>query len=333
MHIFRHIHIRAALLALVGLLAVGGGAAYAATRTSAPKIGTGVVVVNTNLGYAGGSAAGTGMVLTSSGEILTNNHVIAGATAIRVTDETTGRAYTASVVGTDAADDVAVLQLKNASGLSTAKLAGTAAAIGDPVTAVGNAGGTGTLTAASGTVTGLDQHITTESEGAAAGETLSGLIETNADVVAGDSGGPLENSSGQVVGIDTAASSDSSEPDAYAIPISSALTIANRITDGERASGITLGYPAFLGVQVASSRTGTDGALLAGVIDGTPAASAGLAAGDTITAVDGSAVASGSALTDSLKSRSPGEKVTLTYTDEQGSSHTATVTLTTGPAD
>src|ERR1051325_11682764 len=120
MKLLPRLHIRIALLALVGVLAVGGGAAYAALNTTAAKpIGTGVVVINTNLAYQGSAAAGTGMVLTSSGRVLTNNHVIAGATKIQVVVPNTTRSYTARVVGYDVADDVAVLQLQSASNLKT----------------------------------------------------------------------------------------------------------------------------------------------------------------------------------------------------------------------
>src|SRR6185437_9179011 len=107
MTLFRHIHIRLTLLVLLGLVAIGTGAALAATRTKTQLVGTGVVVINTTLGYQSGAAAGTGMVLTSSGEILTNNHVIRGATAIKVVVPGTNHSYTAKVVGYDIADDVA----------------------------------------------------------------------------------------------------------------------------------------------------------------------------------------------------------------------------------
>src|SRR5207244_3851676 len=113
------IHVKAALIALVSLVIIGSGAAYAATRTTTKPIGTGVVVIDTNLAYQGAAAAGTGMVLTSNGEILTNNHVIAGATTIAVVVPNTSHKYSARVVGYDTTADVAVLQLQNASNLKT----------------------------------------------------------------------------------------------------------------------------------------------------------------------------------------------------------------------
>jgi Trypsin-like serine proteases, typically periplasmic, contain C-terminal PDZ domain len=171
----------------------------------------GIVDIDTVLAYQGAEAAGTGMVLTSDGEVLTNNHVVEGATLITVTVVATGRTYSASVVGTDAADDVAVLKLSGASGLATASIdANNAVNRGDRVIAVGNAGGTGRLVSASGTVIATNQTITTQAEESVASETLNGLIQTDAAIVAGDSGGPLYDASGRVIGMDTAASTSGS---------------------------------------------------------------------------------------------------------------------------
>ncbi|TAM69537.1 MAG: PDZ domain-containing protein [Microbacteriaceae bacterium] len=323
-----------------------GNSSVAATTAQA----SGIVLINTVLSYQQAEAAGTGMVLTSNGEILTNNHVVAGATSVSVTVAATGKSYTANVVGTDATDDVAVLQLTGASGLKTAKLDSSGSVrTGDAVTGVGNAGGTGTLTAAAGNVTALDQTITTQAEGAAASETLNGLIQTNADIQAGDSGGPLYDSSGAIVGIDTAASSGTTQTEGYAIPIEDALAIARQIESGNASSTVAIGYPAFLGVEVGSraasgglggfgSQNGSGsthsaaGAPIAGVITGGPAAGAGLVAGDTITAINGTTVSSASSLTQVLAGYKPGQTVTVTWTDASGASQSAIVTLATGPA-
>src|SRR4029079_10555199 len=115
------LHLRAALAAVVALAVIGTGTALAATRAAAKPIGTGVVVIDTNLAYQNASAAGTGIVLTSSGEILTNNHVIAGATTIRGVVPKTTPSYAARVVGYSTTADVAVLQLQKASNLKTVK--------------------------------------------------------------------------------------------------------------------------------------------------------------------------------------------------------------------
>jgi len=326
---------------LTGPGSQGLSTSTSASATTAQELG--VVDIDTVLGYDGAQAAGTGLVLTSSGEILTNNHVVEGSTSITVTVVATGQSYHASVVGTDLTADVAVLQLGGASGLSTANLAGSAVTVGDAVTGVGNAGGVGGTPAASpGTVTATDQQITTQAEGSAAAETLTGLIETDADIQAGDSGGPLFNAADQVVGIDTAAEQGGYTTAGYAIPISTAVSIAGRIESGQGSTTITIGYPAFLGVQVSPTTTGggyrslqpttTAGALISGVVTGGPAERAGLTAGDTITGIDGTAIGGTADLTSVLAGHTPGQTVTITWTDTTGSVHTAAVTLATGPA-
>ncbi|MBW0255970.1 S1C family serine protease [Cellulomonas sp. PS-H5] len=330
-----------------GSASTGTGTLDTSTATEAQQ--QGVVLIDTVLGYQSAEAAGSGVVLTSDGLVLTNNHVVEGATEITVTIGTTGETYTAQVVGTDATADVAVLQLQGASGLTTATLdSDDDLAVGDAITAVGNAEGGGVLLAADGTVTALDQSITTQAEGVSSGESLTGLIQVDADVVSGDSGGALLDDQGEVVGITTAASSGSSDITGFAIPIDDALDVATQIVAGHDSDTITLGYPAFLGVQLATGATTTvpgldglggttgstgAGATVAGVIDGTPAAQAGLAAGDTITAVDGTAVADGDALSAALAAHAPGDQVTLTWTAADGTAQTATVTLIAGPAD
>ncbi|MBT1547082.1 trypsin-like peptidase domain-containing protein [Curtobacterium flaccumfaciens pv. flaccumfaciens] len=304
----------------------------ATAATAADK--KGVVTINTVLNYDESSqAAGTGMVLTSDGTILTNNHVIQGATSITVTDETTGKEYKADVVGADATNDVAVLKLEDASGLSTVTLDDDGEpSTGDTVKDVGNAEGTGNLVAAEGTVTATDQDIQVQSESGTGTESLTGLIEISADIVSGDSGGPVLDSEGEVVGMATAASSGTADVTGYAIPITTAKTIAEKILAGESSSTITIGLPAFLGVQVSNTTGTTGGVPVAGTVEGSGAASAGLAAGDTITSIDGTAVTSSDQLTEVVQSHSVGDKVSVRYTDSTGAAKTVTVTLTAGPA-
>jgi S1-C subfamily serine protease len=310
----------------------------------------GVVLIDTVLGYENAEAAGTGIVLTSSGEVLTNYHVVEGATSIKVTIASTGKSYTASVVGDSQKSDIALLQLKGAPSLTTAKVDDDTLKSGDEVTAVGNAGGTDSLSAADGSVTALSQSITTESESGTAGESLSGLIETSADVVAGDSGGPLYDDEGEVSGIDTAASSGGTAINGYAIPIDTALGIVRQILAGHETSTIRIGSAAFLGVEVTASastdqqqssadwygaqsedQSEVSGAEVAGVVDASPAARAGVEAGDVITSVGGRTITSATDLTSTLKKQSPGDKVTLVWTDSTGGSHSASVTLATSP--
>jgi S1-C subfamily serine protease len=269
------------------------------------------------------------MILTSSGEILTNNHVVDGATRISVTISNTGVTYSATVVGTDPTGDVAVLQLAGASGLQTARLSTAAPTAAEAVTGVGNAGGTGSLTAASGTITALDQAITASGETGGNTERLAGLIETDAAIQSGDSGGPLYGADGTVIGMDTAASSGSAVQ-GYAIPIATAEAIAAQIQSGVDDATIHQGYPAFLGISLQN-----DGAAVtvAGVLSGGPAAGAGIAAGDVIRSVGGTPVTSAATLSSVMADRRPGDRVRVTWTTPTGPLRSATVTLATGPAD
>ncbi|MCU1447799.1 trypsin-like peptidase domain-containing protein [Cryobacterium sp.] len=311
------------------------------TTTATDAQSVGVVVIDTALDYEGAAAAGTGLVLTSDGRILTNNHVVAGASSITVTVVSTGVEYVAEVVGTDATDDIAVLELVDASGLAVADLDTTGeVAVGDAVTGVGNANGTGDLTAAAGTVLSLEQSITAQSSDGSDAEDLTGLIEVDADIESGESGGPLYDADGEVIGIDTAASSGTTNVTGYAIPIEDALVIVDAI-DAAAATGvdtdtISVGYPAFLGIALGSTtRTGTttdsDTALVGGVIADTPAETIGLTAGDTITAVDGTGVATATALSATLAGYEPGDTVTIDWVDAAGAAHSADATLIAGP--
>jgi S1-C subfamily serine protease len=336
-------------------LAVGAGSAWAATAGGATasvlttsqivsKTDPAVVDVVSTLGNRSGTAAGTGIVLTSSGEVLTNNHVINGATSVHVRDVADGRVYSASVVGYDASHDIAVIQMQGASGLPTADLGNSSTVkVGDKVVAVGNAGGQdGTPSVATGRVTGLDQSITASDASSGTAENLSGLIRTNADIQAGDSGGPLLNSAGKVIGIDTAASTglvqlnSSTTTQAFTIPINEALSIAHQIEAGTASSTVHIGATGLLGVEIASASqqlgNPVAGAQVEGVQPGSGAEKAGLAAGDVITAVGGHSVRSASDVRSALNGYHPGDKVSVTWTDQMGKSQSGTVVLGSGPA-
>jgi S1-C subfamily serine protease len=315
------------------------------------------VDINTTLGYQQAEAAGTGIVLTANGEILTNNHVINGATSISVTDIGNGKTYKANVVGYDRTDDIAVLQLVNASGLTTVSLGDSSTVkVGDSVVALGNAGGQGgTPAVAAGTVTELNRSITASDESDGTSEQLSGLIEVNADVEPGDSGGPLVNSSGKVIAIDTAASTagsgsgnfqmqgQSGNGRGFAIPIDKAISLAKQIQAGTASDTIHIGKTAFLGVGSSSSSSqqqgqgqGTttgNGVTITEVIPSSPAATAGLTIGDTITSLNGTAVNSANTLTNLIGAKHPGDTATIGWTDTSGAAHTSTVTLADGPAE
>ena len=323
----------------------------ATTEATASQL-VGVVDIVTTVNYGQGEAAGTGMVLTSSGEVLTNNHVVEGATSIKVTVLSTGRNYAATVVGTSPTNDVAVLQLSGASGLATVDLGDSSSVqVGDSVTGVGNAGNEAGTSAATGEVTALDQDITASDGSGTDSEQLTGLIMTNAAIEAGDSGGPLYNDRGEVVGIDTAAQTSGRSGvtvAGYAIPIDTAVAVAEQITSGVDNATIHQGVPAFLGIQTAQASAngfgqqgdgfgaaasdGT-GAPVSGVVSGSAAEKVGITAGSTITAVGGTAIASSTDLTSALAGHDPGDRVSVTWTDASGSTHTATVTLGSGPAD
>ena len=310
-------------------------------------------MINVTFTYQGAAGAGTGIVLTSDGEVLTNNHVIDGATSISVTDLGNGKTYSASVVGYSKTNDIAVLQLDNASGLATATIADSSKVqVGDPVVGIGNAGGTGSATASGGSVTNLNQTITVSDELYGTTATLSGLIETNANIQSGDSGGSLVNADGQVIGVDTAAAASngySQTSQGYAVPINTAMAIVKQIKSGKSTDTVHAGKTAALGVLVASSGstnsgvpglggsgsgsgTTTKGAEVQSVVDGGAAAKAGVDAGSVITKLGGHAISSSADLSELMLTYHPGDKVSLTWTDSSGQSHTATVTLGTGPA-
>jgi S1-C subfamily serine protease len=316
-----------------------GGPSDSQIAAVAQKADPALVDIDTVLGAQNGEAAGTGIVISPDGVILTNNHVVAGATAITVTDIGNQKQYRAAVVGYDRTQDIAVLKLAGASGLTTATLSSAPATAGQQIVAIGNAGGTGgTPSAVGGVISALNRSITASDESSGSSEQLTGLIEVNADIQAGDSGGPLLTTDGQVLGVDTAASAgfqyQSAGGDGFAIPIASATTIADQIRSGQSSARIHLGETAYLGVELAGAARGTqqqEGPVVLGVVDGSPAAGAGLARGDVIRSVGGTAVDSATALTNRMDQYHPGDRVKLAWTGLDGQSHSSTVKLTTGP--
>jgi S1-C subfamily serine protease len=329
------------------------GTTSAAALAVASKVSPSLVDINTNLGYRSSQAAGTGIVLSSSGLVLTNNHVIDGATQISATDVGNGKTYTAKVVGYDRTADVAVIQLQSASGLTVANFGNSkTVSVGQSVIGIGNAGGSGgTPSTAEGTVTALNQSITASDESSANTEQLSGLIETNAPIQPGDSGGPLVTMEAQVIGMDTAASSNfafsQGGSQGYAIPVNTALSIAKQIEAGQVSDAIHIGQTGFLGVEVqpassgrgftnpfgsGSSGSSATGVTVVGTVSGSPAENAGLAQGDVITALNGTTITTPAQLTAGLGRFHPGDSVTLSWTDPSGNSHSAQITLENGPA-
>ena len=332
----------------------------------------GVVDVAADLRYLQETAKGTGFVIdAAAGLILTNNHVIAGATSVMVTPVTSGRSYPARILGYDRADDVALLQVRGVPRLAAVKIGSSARArVNTPVLAIGNEGGQGgSPTVAPGVISGLDRTIIASDQSSDLTETLYGMLQTSAAIRPGDSGGPLAGPDGRVIGIDTAAGG-STVYSGYAIPIDRALPIAREIAAGRPGPRIQIGLPAFLGVLLPDStsadprrqaraelrQTGAasgsgrgctsgdttatpasiasagTGALVDGVLCGTPADQAGLYAGDVIISVGGQPVTSPRSLTALVSRYHPGSRVALAWLAPGGSPHTAVVTLAAGPA-
>lgn len=296
------------------------------TQPATAAESTGVVLVNTSIDYGSAAAAGTGLVLTADGIVVTNHHVVEGATEIEVTDPSTQRTYEATVLGYDSGHDIAVLQLDGASGLATVTTDRAAATDGEEVTSVGNADGRGSLVAADGTVTDPNTAITVSDDDGSQAR-LRDLIEVDADVVSGDSGGALLDEDGDVIGMNVAASAGGADVSGYAIPIDTVLDIAAQIMAGQGSGDVEIGQDAALGIQVDTS----DSTRVVGVVDGGGAADAGITAGSTITRVDGTFVSSVDDITKVLGEHQPGDQVSVAWTDPAGASHAATVTLGRAP--
>ena len=318
----------------------------------AAKVNGALVDIDSTLGYQSAAGAGTGIVLSSNGLVLTNNHVIEGSTKLTATDVGNGKTYQATVVGYDPTHDVALLQLQGATGLQTAKIGDSAkATVGEAVVGIGNAGGEGgTPSAAGGSITSLNASVTAADELGGASERLTGLIGVDAGIQSGDSGGPLVDGKGEVIGMNTAGSAGfaftSNASSAYAIPIDMAISIVGQLEAGHPSSTAHLGPTAFLGVGVLSGRgeaggfgsfggssngASTSGVTIGNVVSGEPAEEAGLAAGDVITSLGGKSVTSRADLSGLMLGHHPGEKVEIGWKDSSGKAHTSTVKLASGP--
>jgi S1-C subfamily serine protease len=339
-HLCSHAHVpgltRRLLLAVLATLApavaaspagAAGHATHAANAAQRTRANVGIVDIYSTL-YGNGAAAGTGMIISRSGEVLTNNHVIRGATACRVVDVTTHRSYSATVVGYSVSRDVAVLQLINASGLHTVKLGGFVhVRVGLRVVARGNAQGRGGAPkAARGRVLALHRQIVAK-DGTGESETLSNVIAANTPVVPGYSGGPLETPRNRVIGMITAGSVNAIHR-GFAIPIKQALRLAHQIENGKSNATIHVGPTAFLGVVLADV---SGGAKIKQVLPSLAADEAGLVAGDVITSLNGATISSSADVRRVVLPLVPGSAVSIAWTDTGGHAQTGTITPTSGP--
>jgi S1-C subfamily serine protease len=240
----------------------GSGSGSALNQaTVVRKVKPGLVDITSTLTYTSETAEGTGMILSPSGLVLTNNHVIDGATEVKVAlADNTSQNYTARVVGYDSTDDVALLQLTGASGLATVSFGNSSQVrVGIPVLALGDAEGKGGVTPALGKISALNRSIQASDEGSNTIEDLNHMLETNAQIQQGDSGGALANNAGQVIGMVTAANTgvdgQTGGTTGFAIPIDTALRIAGEIASKKSSSTVYIGLPGFLGVEVAQSNS------------------------------------------------------------------------------
>jgi putative serine protease PepD len=296
-----------------------------------------------------GQDEGTGVIIRSDGMILTNNHVVAdaaggGQISVKFND---GKKVSADIVGTDPATDLAVIKASGVSGLKPVTFGNSdQLQVGDPVVAIGSPLGLeGSVT--SGIVSALHRTLTESGQdqqqqqppgfpgfgqgqgpqgqqGGSGGTAIGDAIQTDAAINPGNSGGPLVNASGQVIGINTAiATSGGGNGNigvGFAIPIDTAKQVADQLIKTGKATH------AYLGVTLSDAQGGQQGALVASVQGGTPAASSGLKEGDIVTQVDGKAIDGADALSAAIRGHNPGDKITLTYL-RNGGKHTTNVTL------
>jgi S1-C subfamily serine protease len=248
------------LVAALGLGLVTAPAQASPPRPLAPQdalaavgqVGPTIVDIDTQMGYQSAVGAGTGIVIGPS-TILTNNHVIAGATGLNVRSIGNGQSFPGTVIGFDRSHDIAVVQL-GGGGLQPANIGNSdTIRVGDPIVSMGNAGGAGGApSAVEGRVSSLNQTVSAHDSLTGSTETLNGLIQVDAGIRPGDSGGPTVNSANQVIGLNTAATENFhlGRGQGFAIPINEAMAIAGQIQGGGGSPTVHVGPTAFLGVGV-----------------------------------------------------------------------------------
>lgn len=279
---------------------------------------------------SGGIAAGTGMVLTPDGKVLTNYHVVAGTQALEVTIADSGDTYPATVLGFDQSKDVALLQLEGASGLVTITVDHDEVKVGDPVAAVGNAGGNNELVRAPGEVVRLNRSLTVNSDSPwGSQENLSGVIETTAGAVPGHSGGPMFDAEAEVLGITTAGSSQAGR--SYAVPIADALAVVDLIEAGKDVGTVRVGPAGYMGIVIGNASR--HGVTITDVVSGSPADEAGIEIGSTLVKVGDTRVSETTNLATVIRALEPGDEVTVEWLTPRGKARSALVTLTASPVN
>jgi putative serine protease PepD len=267
-------------------------------------------------------AQGSGFVYDAAGHVVTNYHVVDGASSISVTFAD-GSKYKATVVGSDPSTDLAVLKVDAPSGkLHPLSLGDSGAlAVGDGVVAIGSPFGL-EETVTSGIVSALGRTINSTNR-----FSIPGVIQTDAAINHGNSGGPLLNLAGQVIGVTTQIESESGGNDGvgFAVPSNTIRSVVSKLVSGKKVEH------AYLGVYVGDATSGNGGARIQSVRDGSPAADAGLRAGDVVTGLGGRKITSANDLTSAVSGKQPGDKVSLTYV-RNGSTKTAQVTLGNRPS-
>jgi S1-C subfamily serine protease len=332
----------------------------------AAEVDPAIVNVNTTLDplEGGGTGAGTGMIMSQSGEIITNNHVVQGADTVHITIAGHG-SRVANLVGTDPSADIAVLRVTGLSHLPIVHFGNSSSiAVGDPVVAIGNALGLGgTPTVSQGIISAIGRTITAADETGSNEETLHGLLQTDAPIAPGNSGGPLVNEYGKVIGMDTAAASSGTGGMSlgFAIPAKIVQKDAGEIASHEDLTGLVYGRTPFLGIEivnsseigngvnpfgpfgnpfgfgfglgpVATTPNGTPGVVVAAVDPNSAAANAGIQSGDVITALDGQATPTTTALSKVIDTHKPGQTVSVVLSTQSGTK-TVSVRLGEGPID
>ncbi|MDO3399709.1 S1C family serine protease [Mycolicibacterium neoaurum] len=323
-HVTRWITASAVALSLSLLIAPGpAGAEPLDVASAADRVEPSVVRIDTIVDYQHILGTGTGIVLDPGGQVLTNYHVVQGADVISAV--VGGGTYGADILGYDRGRDIAVLQLRGAGGLPAAPVGDSARlVVGEPVVAIGNAQGSANpLTREFGSISAMGRTISAEDELSGTATEMTGLFEFAAPVRAGDSGGPVVNGAGEIVGVTTAASVNfrmGPGGEGYAIPINDAMSIANQIRSGTPSDTVHIGPPTLLGVGVSSAEQheAFPGVLVHDVMPGGPAAGAGLANGDVILTIDGVRIESAADLTSVLDRHYPGDVLDLTWVDRAG---------------